>query len=73
MDRSLVLAELPDLEAAALRLHDGGLPDPVIAIALGIPVTEVPRVLARGEAEVARRLHGPAGGRDAFEKGIAHG
>lgn len=73
MDRSLVLAELPDVEATALRLHDGGLPHPVIAIALGIPVTEVPEVLARGEAEVTRRLHAPAGGRDPFEEAAAHG
>ncbi len=72
MDRSLVLAELPDVEATALRLRDGGLPDPVIAIALGIPVTEVPQVLARAEAEVSRRLRAPGDGRDPFEEGVAH-
>ena len=73
MDRSLVLTELPDVEATALRLHDGGFPDVVIAIALGIPVTDVAEVLARGEAEVTRRLRAPAGGRDPFQEGVAHG
>lgn len=50
------LAELPVGLAVALRLHDAGHADDVIAVALGIPVQSVPVTLRVARGKLAQLL-----------------
>jgi hypothetical protein len=62
VDEDRLIALLPDALAAALRLHRGGEPDAVVAIALGIPLEGVPAVIEVAEAKLVR-LGGETGDR----------
>lgn len=46
------LDELPSTLAVALRLHDGGHPDAVVATALDVPVEGVPALLQVARAKL---------------------
>lgn len=57
--RASAIGHLPTPYAVALRLHESGEPDEVIAEALGVDVTALPSVLELAEAKLAaiqRRL-----------------
>jgi hypothetical protein len=53
VDREHSIGRLPDTLAIALRMHDAGQDDDVIAVALGVPVQSVPQLLAVAEAKLA--------------------
>jgi hypothetical protein len=53
VDREHLIGRLPDSLAVALRMHDAGQDDAVIAVALGVPVQSVPQLLAVAEAKLA--------------------
>ncbi len=50
--------QLPEGLAVALRLHDAGQDDGVIATALGVPEESVPTLLDLARAKLARLTNG---------------
>ena len=56
MNRAHALAELPTTHAVALRLHDNGFDDHVIALVLDIEDVQVPPLLRIAESKLARLM-----------------
>ncbi len=46
--------QLPEALAVAVRLHDAGYADPVLATALGVPVQSIPGMRRLAYAKLAR-------------------
>lgn len=60
MDLAEALEELPEVHAAVIRLHRGGMDAAGIAAELGIEVEAVPPLLRVAEAKLASLLAMPA-------------
>lgn len=58
MDRDRLIEELPDGLATALRLHEAGEPDSVIATALAVPPESVPVLLDLAQAKLDHLIAG---------------
>lgn len=53
MDRRALIDQLPTGLAVAVRLHEAGYPDGVIAVGLGIPVESVPSTITVATSKLA--------------------
>jgi hypothetical protein len=61
MDRSLAVSQLPTAHAVAVRLHDDGFDDHVIAVAVGIDDLEVPVLLQIAEWKLTNLMNSDQG------------